>query len=195
VTTADGSGADGAAGWRARIHRVRTRLNGPGPRTTWLSWIPGERIAIGAVPTGATIGTLAAEGVTHVVNCRARFETLLAHDLALERALFGRARVHHAPMFDTGWRKPPRQWSAAAWFVARVLDEDDTAAVLVHCRAGVHRSVLVTYAALQLRGHPAADAAALILANRAEAELLPTYRASVDDWLSTRPGRPASGAR
>jgi protein-tyrosine phosphatase len=67
--------------------------------------------------------------------------------------------------------------------VARTLDEDPAARVLIHCQAGVHRSVLVAYAALRLRGHSGDDAAGLIHGHRVEAELLPAYRASVDDWL------------
>ena len=170
-------------GWRARIHRYSTRLHGPGRAKTWLSWIGDERIAIGTMPTAVTIVKLAAEGVTHVVNCRASAETLLSQDLAVERALFGRTRVVHAPMWDTGRRQHPRRWSAAARFVARALDEDATARVLIHCQAGSHRSVLVAYAALRLRDHSADSAARLILRHRVEADLLPAYRASVDDWI------------
>ena len=180
----DGPGSP-PGGWRARIHRYSTRLYGPNPATTWLTWIANERIAIGALPTAATIGRLAAEGITHVVNCRNRAETLLAQDLALERVLFGQANVVNAPMWDTGLRQHPRRWSSAARFVAHVLDEDDAARVLIHCKAGVHRSVLVAYAALRLRDHTADGAADLILSHRAEAELLPAYRASVEDWIST----------
>jgi protein-tyrosine phosphatase len=135
------------------------------------------------MPTAATIGMLAAEGVTHVVNCRSSVETLLSQDLAVERALFDQAHVVHAPMWDTKRRQHPRRWSAAARFVARVLDEDATARVLIHCKAGEHRSVLVAYAALRLRDHSAEGAASLITRHRFEAELLPAYRASVDDWM------------
>jgi len=173
--------ADG--GWRARFHRYSTRLYGPDPAAAWLTWIGNERIAVGVMPTGATIGRLAAEGVTHVVNCRATWETFVSQELAIERGIFGRARVVHAPMLDTGWRQHPRRWSAGARFAARTLDEDPTARVLVHCKAGVHRSVLVAYAALRLRGRSADEASRLIHGHRAEAELLPAYRASVEDWL------------
>src|SRR5215813_2938258 len=100
-------------GWRARIHRYSTRLYGPSHAATWLTWIADERIAIGTIPTAITIVRLPAEGVTHVVNCRAGAETLLSQDLAVERALFGRAHVAHAPMWDTGRRQHPRRWSAA----------------------------------------------------------------------------------
>ena len=181
-----GVGANVSRGWAARFHRLSTRLYGPDPATTWLTWIGNERIAIGSLPTGATIERLSGEGVTHVVNCRARVETFLSQDLAVERAIFGRARVAHAPMWDTGWRQHPRRWSAAARFVVQVLDEDAATGVLVHCKAGSHRSVLVAYAALRLRGHSPNRAASLILRHRAEAELLPAYRASVDDWISAR---------
>jgi len=136
------------------------------------------------MPTGSTVGRLVAEGVTHVVNCRNRLETLLSQDLAVERALFGPTHVARAPMWDTGWRQPSRRWSGAACFVARTLDDDAAARVLIHCKAGSHRSVLVAYAALRLRGHSADDAASLIHRSRAEAELLPAYRASVDDWIA-----------
>lgn len=179
--------AEPARGWRGRLHGYSTRLYGPDPAKTRLSWIADERIAVGVMPTGATIGQLAGEGVTHVVNCRAGWETLVSQELAVERSLFGRARVVRAPMWDTGWRQHPRRWSEAALFVARTLEEDAAARVLIHCKAGVHRSVLVAYAALRLRGHPADAAAALIHGHRAEAELLPRYRASVDDWLGRRP--------
>ena len=177
------------------MHRLSTRLRGPDPAGAWLSWIGDERIGIGNLPTAATIGRLAAEGVTHVVNCRARVETLLSQDLAVERVLFGRANVVHAPMWDTGWRKHPRRWSAAACFAARTLDEDAVARVLIHCQAGVHRSVLVAYAVLRLRNHPADEAASLILRHRVQAELLPAYRASVDDWIAANDPRPRAGGR
>jgi len=174
-------------GWRARIHRYSTRLYGPSRAATWLTWIADERIAIGTIPTAITIVRLPAEGVTHVVNCRAGAETLLSQDLALERALFGLAHVAHAPMWDTGRRQHPRRWSAAARFVARALDEDAAARVLIHCHSGIHRSVLVAYAALRLRDHSADDAAGLIMRHRVEAKLLPAYRASVDEWISRQP--------
>lgn len=195
MSTGKGLRANVPGGWRARIHRYSTRLRGPGHRTTWLTWIADERIAIGAVPTATTIVRLAAEGVTHVVNCRARAETLLSQDLAVERAVFGRAHVVHAPMWDTGRRQHPRRWSAAARFVVRALDEDATARVLIHCQAGSHRSVLVAYAALRLRDYSADSAADLILRHRVEAELLPAYRASVDDWISDGASRVGGSRR
>jgi predicted protein tyrosine phosphatase len=171
--------------WRRRVHRWSTRLYGPDPATTWLTWIADERIAIGALPTGSTILRLRAEGVTHVVNCRAGAEAFLSQELAVERTLFGAEHVWRAPMWDHGRRQPPRRWSAAAVCAARVLDEDATAHVLVHCKAGVHRSVMVAYAVLRLRGRPADDAAGLIARHRLEAELLPAYRVSVEDWIAT----------
>lgn len=184
MSRVDGLRTNLPGGWRSRVYRYTTRLRHPDPATAWLTWIADERIAIGTMPTAATIARLAAEGVTHVVNCRASAETLLCQDLAIERALFGPANVVHAPMWDTRRRQNPRRWSAAARFVVRALDEDATARVLIHCYAGSHRSVLVAYAALRLRDHSTDDAANLILRHRVEADLLPAYRASVDDWIS-----------
>ena len=175
-------------GLPGHIHRLSTRFYRPDPANTPLTWIGDERVAIGTLPTGAAIEGLSAEGVTHVVNCRARAQTFVSQDLAVERLIFGASRVAHAPMWDTGWRQHPRLWADAARFAARVLDEDDAAGVLVHCMAGRHRSVLVAYAALRLRGHPAERAAALILRHRAEAELLPAYRASVESWIASQSG-------
>jgi protein-tyrosine phosphatase len=173
-------------GWRHTIHRFSSRWYGPDPRTTWLTWIADERLAVGTMPTGATIDRLVNEGITHVVNCRTGWETFLSQDLYAERALLGSARVVRAPMWDHGRRQHPRRWSAAASFVASTLAEDGTARVLIHCKAGVHRSVMVAYAVLRLRNHSPDDAADLIHQHRAEAELLPRYRASVEVWLASR---------
>ncbi len=128
---------------------------------------------------------LPAEGVTHVVNCRASLQTAISGDLAVERALFGPSRVAIAPMWDNGRRHPPRLWAPAAMFAAEALD-DPEARVLIHCQQGRRRSVLVAYAVLRLRGHSGEDAARLILSHRAEARLVPAYRATVEDWLAGR---------
>jgi protein-tyrosine phosphatase len=60
--------------------------------------------------------------------------------------------------------------------------------VLIHCRAGRRRSVLVTYAVLRLRGYPPDDAAALILSHRPIAQMVPAYRDSVENWLASGAG-------
>ncbi len=170
-------------GWRAAHHRYSTRLYGPSRRTTWLTWLGGERVAVGNLPTAASVVRLPEEGVTHIVNCRATLQTWVSGDLAVERALFGPSRVAHAPMWDSGRRQAPELWSPAARFAAEVLAEDEENRVLIHCQQGRRRSVLVAYATLRLRGHPAEDAARLILSHRVEARLVPAYRASVEDWL------------
>jgi protein-tyrosine phosphatase len=125
------------------------------------------------------------EGVTHVVNCRARLQTAISGDLAVERALFGPSRVASAPMWDNGRRQPERLWAPAALFAAEALD-DPEARVLIHCQQGRRRSVLLAYATLRLRGHSGEEAARLILSHRTEARLVPAYRASVEDWLASR---------
>lgn len=171
-------------GWRGWIQRHSTRLNGPTPAAPSLSWIGRERLAVGSLPTAAFLRLLPEQGVTHVVNCRARAQTWLTRDLEAERAVFGAARVIHAPMWDTGRGQRPALWSAAAVFAASALDEDPHAGVLIHCQLGRRRSVLVAYAVLRLRGHSAERAAELILTHRREAELVPEYRACVERWLA-----------
>jgi protein-tyrosine phosphatase len=148
-----------------------------------MSWIGDERLAVGSVPTPTSLPLLVEAGVTHVVNCRARPQTWLSQDLALERLVFGRANVVHAPMWDSGRDQPPALWLAAARFAATTLEENPSARVLVHCQQGRRRSVMVAYAILRLRGHRPDRAAELIMNHRLEAELVATYRASVERWL------------
>jgi len=113
--------------WRERHHRLSTLLYGPSPFTTALSWLGDERLAIGSIPTAATLVRLRAEGVTHVVNCRSTAQTWVSQDLAVERALFGPGRVAHAPMWDSGRPQPARLWSSAARFAADTLAGDPAA--------------------------------------------------------------------
>ena len=171
-------------GARARRARER-RLRGPDAAGPALSWIGDERIAISGVPPPGTVARLGEQGVTHVVNCRPRFQVQWYGDLAAERAAFGPDRVAHAPMQDHGLRQRPAAWAAAARFAARVLDEQPQAGVLIHCSAGRRRSVMVAYAVLRLRGHDRAGAAALLLRYRAQAMLVPAYMRSVERWLAT----------
>jgi len=180
-------------GWRGWIHRHSTRLYGPPAAYATLSWIAAERIAVGKLPTALALPALADEGVTHVVNCRARAQTWISQDLAVERVLFGRDHVAHAPMWDSGRHQPPARWSAAAVFAADAL-ADPSAKVLIHCQQGRRRSVLLAYAVLRLRGHDAADAVRLIVDHRLEAEVVPAYQESVESWLSARNGGPTPAA-
>ncbi len=159
----------------------------PGPDVTSpaLNWIGYEHIAISGVPPAAAVAGLAAQGVTHVVNCRPRLDVWWAGDLAAERAVFGPGRVAHAPMQDHSLRQRPAVWAAAARFAARVLDDQPQAGVLIHCTAGRRRSVMLAYAVLRLRGHDRTRAAALVLRYRTGAELVPAYVRSVEQWLAT----------
>lgn len=56
--------------------------------------------------------------------------------------------------------------------------------VLIHCSVG-RRLVMLAYAALRLRGHDQAQAAALVLRYRPGAQLVPAYVRSVERWLAT----------
>jgi protein-tyrosine phosphatase len=174
--------------WRDRCHQYSTRIYGPSQRSAWLNWIGDQRIAIGGVPTAATLPRLPGEGVTHVVNCRSTAQTWISQDLAVERALFGASRVAHAPMWDFGHPQPPRRWSAAARFAAQVLADDPGAGILIHCQQGRRRSIMLTYAVLRLHGHTSGDAAALITQHRTEAQLVGAYTNSVERWLTFQSG-------
>ncbi|HTI33910.1 MAG TPA: hypothetical protein VL422_09565, partial [Miltoncostaea sp.] len=130
-----------------------TRLYGPRRGLEGFSWLAGERIAVGAVPVGDAVSRLPELGVTHVINCRAQFQTRLSSDLWAERQVFGADHVVAAPMWDHGRPQPPSVWGPAAEFGARAQEEDPAAGVLVHCQQGRRRSAMVAYAILRLRGH------------------------------------------
>ena len=166
---------------RPRPREVPGR-NAAGPA---LSWIGDERIAISGVPAALMVARLAEQGVTHVINCRARAQVRWSGELAAERAAFGPGRVAHAPMRDHGLRQRPELWAAAACFAAQVLGDEPQAHVLIHCTAGRRRSAMLAYAVLRLRGHDRPRAAALVLRYRPEAELVPAYARSVERWLAT----------
>ena len=163
--------------------RLADKVYGPGTRTSPWTWLGDERIAIGSLPTPQTLPQLANhEGVTHVVNCRARAQTAFSGDLDVERAMFGPDHVAHAPMWDHGRPQSSGAWAGAAAFAAEALEDPD-AKVLIHCQRGRRRSVLVAYATLRLRGRSPEDAARFVLEHRREAHLVPAYRASVEEWL------------
>jgi hypothetical protein len=171
--------------WQLVLLGWNARLRGPDPRLEELSWIGNERIAIGGVVTPATVFRLSERGVSHIVNCRSIGQVRLARDLAIERAIFGEDRVAHASLRDFGHRQNHRRWAPAAIFAAQALEDPD-AKVLIHCQKGKHRSVMVAYAVLRLRGYSAAESAALILDHRRGAELLSAYVESVERWLDDR---------
>lgn len=174
-------------GPRAGIHRVSTRIYGPRAGCVGYSWIGDERIAIGGVPVGDAVWRLPEDGITHVVNCRARLQGRISQDLWAERRVLGADHVMQAPMWDSGRPQPPRLWAPAAEFAARALDENPDAGVLIHCQQGRRRSAMVAYAVLRLRGHDEAEAARLVLEYRPQAHLVPTYTAGVEQWLAARP--------
>ncbi len=93
--------------WRARLRRCSIGLIASDPHSAVLSWVGADRIAISGLPPRGGVPRLADQGVTHVVNCRARPQVMLSGDLAAERAAFGRGRVAHAPMWDLGQRQRP----------------------------------------------------------------------------------------
>ena len=174
----------------ARLRRCSIGLIMSDPHSAVLSWVGGERIAISGMPTRSAVPGLAEQGVTHVVNCRARPQVKLSGDLAAEQEAFP-GRVVHAPMWDLGQRQSPGLWAEAAAFAAQALAEDPQARVLIHCHWGKRRSAMLAYAVLRLRGHDVESAAALVLKYRPQAELVPNYVRSVENWLSAHVSKPA----
>ena len=152
--------------------RFTNRIYGPGTKTRPWTWIGDERIAIGSIPTPASLLVLAREGVTHVVNCRARPQTTFSQDLSAEKQLFGVTNVAVAPMWDHGRHQPPAKWADAAEMAARWLEDDPHARVLIHCQRGRRRSPEV--------------AAQELLENRHEGRIVPAYRRAIEDWLASR---------
>ena len=187
--------ADARGGWGTRIRRCSIGLVLSDPHAALLSWVGGERIAISGLPTRRSMPGLAEQGVTHVVNCRARPQVKLSRELSAERAAFP-GRVVHAPMWDLGQRQRPGLWAEAAAFAARALAEDPHARVLIHCHWGKRRSAMLAYAVLRLRGHAEESAAALVLTYRPQAQLVPNYVRSVERWLASQafPAAPAQPA-
>jgi len=170
-------------GWRARLRRCSIGLIMSDPHSAVLSWVSGERIAISGMPPRHKVARLPEQGVTHVVNCRARSQVRLSGDLAAEREAFP-GRVVHAPMWDLGQPQSPGLWAEAAAFAAQALAEDPQAQVLIHCHWGERRSAMLAYAVLRLRGHDVESAAALVLKYRPQAKLVPNYVRSVENWLA-----------
>ncbi len=156
----------------------------PASRRGW-TWIGDGRLAIGAKPGPDDIGRLADDGVTHIVNCRAREQHLISQDLWMEQRALGEGRVVAAPMWDHGRPQDPRRWAPAAEFAAAAL-ADPGARVLVHCQQGRRRSAMVAYAVLRLGGVSESEAARTILEGRPVTSIVPAYRASVEGWLSAR---------
>ena len=166
--------------------RFTNRVYGPGTKTRPWTWIADERIAIGSIPTPASLLVLQREGVTHVVNCRAHLQTKFSQDLSAEKQAFGPAHVVAAPMWDHGRHQPPEKWAEAAETAAQWLDDDPHARVLIHCQRGRRRSMMVAYAVLRLRGRSPEVAARDLLTHRYEGRIVPTYRKAVEGWLATR---------
>lgn len=178
--------ADRLPGLRGLWHSVSTRIYGPRHGLSGLNFVPGERVAIGAMPVGGEILRLPDHGITHLVVCRARPQRTFSQDYWAAQQVLGRDNVAAAGMWDTGRPKDPGQWADAALFAAQVLQADPDARVLVHCQQGRRRSVMVAYATLRLLGHSESDAARGVIEARPMGRLVPAYRSSIERWLNSR---------
>ena len=149
------------------------------------SWIDGERLAIGSIPVGDAVERLPELGVTHVVNCRAQFQTRISQDLWAEREVFGDDHVAHAPMWDHGRAPAVAALGARGPLRGRRARGGPRrpACSSTASRAGGARRWSPTPSCGCAATTPS-EAARLVLASRAPARLVPAYRASVEEWLA-----------
>jgi protein-tyrosine phosphatase len=133
-------------------------------------WVT-ERIALGgAVVTHEHVKALAADGITHVLDCRLAEGGQTLYEGTTIRYLA-------SPTVDDGKPKPDEWFKKGIGFALTSL-AIPRARVLIHCMLGLSRSPSMTYAVLRSLGHSPDDAAALIKKARTLATI--TYRQDAD---------------
>ncbi|MCX6395712.1 MAG: dual specificity protein phosphatase [Propionibacteriales bacterium] len=128
--------------------------------------------------------TIAALGVTHVVDCRSELDD--------QSAWSAIRSVHYAnPGIDDGGQQIDDAWfSDQIEHLQRAL-VDPGAQVLVHCQAGVNRGPSLAFALLLAEGFSPAEAESLIRQARPGAGL--RYRDQATAWFGRWSGEPGSG--
>jgi hypothetical protein len=139
---------------------------------TWLT----DRIAVGGgIWNVENMETLAAQGVTHVIDMQIEFD-----DTELGR-LTG-VEVLWNPTDDDFEMKPADMFRRGVDFAKKALDEDD-AKLFIHCAAGVHRAPMMSLAVLCSMGWSLEDARELIEHRRPVADFADVYVESVENFL------------
>ena len=138
-------------------------------------WITPE-IAVGAQFPAGRAAELAQAGIDSVLDLRAEaqpdVEVIANHGL----------RVLHIPVADGDAPSAEQMWQAVGWVEGELAQERS---VLVHCRAGLGRSVLVVCAVLMVRGSSPAESFAAVKQRRPSANLTsPQRRAAQEFWIS-----------
>lgn len=139
--------------------RMAQALHIPLPDTLNMSWV-NSHLSVGGRVRLEDIPTLAAVGVTHVVDTRSEYcddeEAMRAHNIELL----------YLPTPDTFPLSVEQLLEGSRWINERL---NQKGRVLIHCEHGVGRSVLLTCAALVYGGMHGAEALELVQRQRWQA--------------------------
>lgn len=166
-----------AAGKDKAVARKNFRATGRrmGMDITWLT----DRIAVGGgIWNAENMAAVSRAGITHIIDMQIEFDdTPLAEPYGIE--------VCWNPVDDDFEPKPAAVFARGVEFALRAL-EDDSAKVLVHCAAGVHRAPMMTLAVLAVMGWKLDSAMDLIEGRRPAADFADVYVRSVENFLKGR---------
>ncbi len=138
-------------------------------------WVT-ERIALGgAVVNHEHVRALAADNITHVLDCRMAEDGQKIYEGTTIRYM-------HDPTADDGTPKSEEWFRKGIAFVLTSL-AIPRARVLIHCAMGVSRSPSMTYAVLRALGHSGDDAVKLIKKARTLASV--KYREDADRAIAS----------
>jgi len=139
---------------------------------TWLT----DRVAVGGgIWTADNMATVAAAGITHVIDMQIEFDdTPLGGPAGVE--------VLWNPTDDDFEPKPPELFRRGVEFAEQALGRDD-AKVFIHCAAGVHRAPMMSLALLCSMGWGLDDAMELIQQRRPVVDFADVYVQSVEKFL------------
>ena len=135
-----------------------------------------ERLAVGGgIYTAANMRSLAASGITHVVNLQREFD---------DRSIVGETGVAVLCLdcTDDFLPKPSELFWDAARFTLEALRQPG-ARVLFHCAAGIHRSPMVLLAILRVLGHAHEEASEMIASVRPQVDFPDVYLDSIEGFL------------
>ena len=145
-----------------------------------------DGVWVGGRPSAATLETLKAAGVTHVLNVSTD-----PHEPEVRQNF----RATWAPVVDDLEPKSSSWFRRGLSFARRALS-DPSAQLYVHCREGRHRGPLMTYVILRaLRGLSPTEARRTIIGKRPVAGFPSVYLASAEAFLQeeAKASRPPSG--
>ena len=140
-----------------------------------ITWVT-DRIAVGGgIWSAENMAKVSREGITHIIDMQIEFDdTPLAEPHGI--------MVCWNPIDDDFEPKPPDVFARGVEFALAAL-EDNSARLLVHCAAGVHRAPMMTLALLGVMGWKVEEAMDLIEERRPAADFAEVYVRSVERFL------------